>query len=523
MDGGAAGMGGIKIDKLTETNFHEWRQRIKMILALRDLDDMLDEDGKPTDAETRELAVWKRRDTKASAIIGLTLESEQLEHVSGCKTTAEMWSTLQGVFQRKSVMNKMKARREFHTVAMNVGEGMLGYINRVRNLGENLKAMGGKVMEMDVAMSVLNGLTSKYENLLVALDGKGGDELSLKLVKSRLLQEERRQADKSPVIKRIGDMALVGANYRGQGRRGDLSKIECYYCHKFGHISHDCPELKAKKQRQHKVAAIAADDGGNSNDAICLVGNAADSDDISKSWLVDSAASEHLCWMRACFGDYQTTTGRSVTMGDKGSVATAGVGTAVLKVIVHGKTRKIKLEKVLHVPTMGFNLMSVGMMEERGAEVSFKGGQTIIKINEKIAACGTRKNGLYHLDMAPMSDVAALASLQLWHERLGHVNVAGIKRMIKNKDVDGLKSTSMVVMDICEPCVFGKAAMTPMLSAGGVRVTRPLQLVHSDLGGPMSEPSRGGALYFGAFTYEFSRWTDAVFLQKKCDLLAEYK
>jgi len=82
-------MGGIKIDELTEKNFHEWRQRIKMVLALRDLDDMLDEDGKPTDAETRELALWKRRDTKASAIIGLTLGSEQLEHVSGCKTTAE--------------------------------------------------------------------------------------------------------------------------------------------------------------------------------------------------------------------------------------------------------------------------------------------------------------------------------------------------------------------------------------------------------------------------------------------------
>ena len=121
------------------------------------------------------------------------------------------------------------------------------------------------------------------------------------------------------------------------------------------------------------MAAIAADDGSDSDDAICLVGNATDTDDISKSWLVDSAASAHMCWMRGCFDDYQTTTGRSVTMGDKGSVVTAGVGTVVLSVIVHGKTRKIKLEKVLRFPTMGFNLMSVGMMEKRGAEVSFKG------------------------------------------------------------------------------------------------------------------------------------------------------
>jgi len=138
-------------------------------------------------------------------------------------------------------------------------------------------------------------------------------------------------------------------------------------------------------------------------------------------------------------------------MGEKGSVATAGVGSVVLNVIVHGKTRKINLEKVLHVPTMGFNLTSVGMMEERGAEVFFKGGTTIIKMNQKTAACGTRKNGLYSLDIAPLSDIAAVASLQLWNERLGHVNVPGVKQMIKNKDIDGLKCSSMADKDVFEP------------------------------------------------------------------------
>ena len=78
----------------------------------------------------------------------------------------------------------------------------------------------------------------------------------------------------------------------------------------------------------------------------------------------------------------------------------------------------------------------------------------------------------------------------------------------------------MAVKDVCELCVYGKAAMTRMPSARGGRVTKHLQLVHSDLGGPTSEPSRGGALFFGMFTDDFSRWTDVVFLQKKRDQLS---
>jgi len=57
MDGGAAGMGGIKIDELKKTNFHEWRQHIKMVLALRHLNNMLDANGNPADDKGQELAL----------------------------------------------------------------------------------------------------------------------------------------------------------------------------------------------------------------------------------------------------------------------------------------------------------------------------------------------------------------------------------------------------------------------------------------------------------------------------------
>jgi len=47
---------------------------------------------------------------------------------------------------------------------------------------------------MDVSLSVLNGLKSKQENLLVDLTGQSEDEPSFDFLKSRLLQEDRRQA-----------------------------------------------------------------------------------------------------------------------------------------------------------------------------------------------------------------------------------------------------------------------------------------------------------------------------------------
>jgi len=48
------------------------------------------------------------------------------------------------------------------------------------------------------------------------------------------------------------------------------------------------------------------------------------------------------------------------------------------------------MEEVLHVLTMSLNPMSVGPIEERRAEVSFKGENTIIKISDKAAASGER-------------------------------------------------------------------------------------------------------------------------------------
>ena len=57
---------------------------------------------------------------------------------------------------------------------------------------------------------------------------------------------------------------------------------------------------------------------------------------------------------------------------------------------------------------------------------------------------------------------------------------------------------------VCEHCLFGKQTQSTH-KKGSTRKTERLQLVHSDVCGPMSMALMGGALYFVTFIDDFSR------------------
>ena len=59
-------------------------------------------------------------------------------------------------------------------------------------------------------------------------------------------------------------------------------------------------------------------------------------------------------------------------------------------------------------------------------------------------------------------------------------------------------------MDVCEHCLYGKQTMSPH-KRGSLRKAKPLQLVHSDVCGPMTVVSMGGEQYFVTFIDDFSR------------------
>ena len=70
---------------------------------------------------------------------------------------------------------------------------------------------------------------------------------------------------------------------------------------------------------------------------------------------------------------------------------------------------------------------------------------------------------------------------------------------------------------VCEGCTFGKQHKETFLVGKSYRARIPLEIVHSDICGPMQTSSMGGCNYFLIFIDDYSRKTWVYFLKHKSD------
>jgi hypothetical protein len=109
----------------------------------------------------------------------------------------------------------------------------------------------------------------------------------------------------------------------------------------------------------------------------------------------------------------------------------------------------------------------------------------------------------------------------LWHQRLGHIGEKGLRLLHGKGMVEGMSNCSLD-FDFREHCLYGKQNRVRFPS-GATRVEGILQLVHSDVFGPVSVPSLGKSMYYVSFIDDFSRKTWIYFLRKKSEVFDRFK
>ena len=103
---------------------------------------------------------------------------------------------------------------------------------------------------------------------------------------------------------------------------------------------------------------------------------------------------------------------------------------------------------------------------------------------------------------------------QLWHFIFGHLNFGGMNLLHRRNMVKGLPLIDRPER-VCEGCIFGKQHRKTFLVGKSYRAHTRLEIVHSDICGPMQTSSIGGCNYFLTFIDDYSKKTFSYFQQFK--------
>jgi hypothetical protein len=212
-----------------------------------------------------------------------------------------------------------------------------------------------------------------------------------------------------------------------------------------------------------------------------------------------------------------------VVLGDNVRYNVKGVGTSTFQLDCD---IPLQLSEVLYVPRMKRNLVSISSLEDNGYKVTFSEGKFLAwdKVSHMNSArvISVRENNLYMLTIRPVQallhDIISL--IELWHRRLAHFPYRALLAL--GKMVTCLPEIQFQHKGVCRGCALGKNVKGSFLSSDN-RSKEILDLIHSDVCGPMFVASLNGYLYYVLFTDDHSRKTWIYFLKTKDGVLARFQ
>ena len=107
----------------------------------------------------------------------------------------------------------------------------------------------------------------------------------------------------------------------------------------------------------------------------------------------------------------------------------------------------------------------------------------------------------------------------LWHCRLGHI---GVKRMKKLHSDGLLESLDYESLGTFEPRLMGKMTKTSF-SETMEQASELLEIIHTDVCGPMNIEARGGYRYFLTFIDDLSRYGYIYLMKYKSETFEKFK
>ena len=295
------------------------------------------------------------------------------------------------------------------------------------------------------------------------------------------------------------------------------NKLWCKLCKNATHNDRSCRKQKLQSYEQIKQCK---DDKSESHSFVFTLKNEFEASDKCNTLLVDCGATAHIvtddsnfCYIDEAFkpDDHYI----ELADGTKSNNIALKRGNVKVKLNDEfGEVVDTTLENVLYIPSYPQDIFSVQAATEKGAHVNFcpESAQLISKNGTKF---DIMKNGrlyyLYHIN----DSVKTKRTLELndWHKIMGHCNTEDLIKL--EGVVQGMKIDKKSNFN-CVTCVLGKQTKFINRNAD-TRASVPLELIHTDLCGPIEPIARDGFRYVLSFVDDYSSAIFVYFLKYKSD------
>jgi transposase InsO family protein len=185
------------------------------------------------------------------------------------------------------------------------------------------------------------------------------------------------------------------------------------------------------------------------------------------------------------------------------------------------------IEDVYFIPEMKNNILSAEQLMEKGFEIFMKNQTLHLKDKQErqIARVEMGENRMFKLNLRRIEEKCLKVNKEdeawIWHMSFRHLGYNVLRDLVKKKSVQVLSNLEFE-KKFCEGCVIGKQ-MRRSFEKSQYQAKRPLELIHIDICGPITQGSFSGKRYFITFIDDFFRKCWVYFLKEKSEAFEIFK
>lgn len=231
-----------KFEKLNGKNYMNWSYRMKLYLQKEKCWDVINLAERPGNITQKN---WTEMEQKAKYEMSILIDDNQLPFIKRTNFAREAWIELAKHHKKSSLTTKIRLLRKLYHEVLPKNGNLEDHLFKLMKYYDELCEIGHVVDDKQFVSIIMTSVGEDYDNLITALDCRNENELTLDLVKCKLLDEYERKMKTDD--KENQDETIYKVYSKS---------IYCDFCKVKGHVKKSCPKfmnwLDKKKEKEEE-------------------------------------------------------------------------------------------------------------------------------------------------------------------------------------------------------------------------------------------------------------------------------